>query len=277
MDDGREVRPQDCELFEGHGSTDWTALKLVRELTAQVEETHFNFAMLGQAGVLELRNFRFFKVSERPWISLAANILLASWFIYFFRLLEKAGVKSLFRNAAASSFLLLTAWVGVFPQTHTLLVPLFGEFALNLPEASPKITSTAAGAHEVSNLPPPAPAPASGPALKTHFESQERSQGGFHRVYREVAGSFSSAHFLIFFAATVAWFILTGQRRSWPLIATLAVSAELISPFTFYGSDLKDLGDLAFNLSGVFLGYWTWRLVDHPIKALGSRIGKARL
>ena len=269
---GNLKHPPESMLFNGAGTRDWTELKLVRELTAPIKETHFNFSSRGKTGFIDLRNIRFSKVSERSWVPLACVLLMLGWITFAFHLLRRNGVSPTMRTGAASLLLITAAWVGVFPRTNTLLVPILGDFALVLPEIPEKPTIEAKPAATEKTLPSPPEsvlqkkADSSDSRIKPHEKrppsadkKPPKNKGVFHTKFFKFIHCSFWMHLPAFAALSWLWFLVTGQAKSWPFIVALAVLAEAISPLTLYGFDPKDIIDLVLNLLGVALGFMVWR------------------
>ena len=285
MEDESSRQPSDFVLFEGSGTQDWTKLEVVRKLTGAVTDTHFYFSVGGKSGSLDFRNLRFSKVAERSWVRFVSIALALGWLSLILRLLWKCDVRNPVRAAGAGLMMLSLLWVGAFPTTITLLAPLSDAFSLDLPDVpkspsldsdtaisqasvSPKKSDPAEDQPRNTTLPeresPDDALSAPTPSLKENASPKKGANSGvISTQLRRIMIVLSRFHILIFALLSLFWFLLTRSVKSWPFVVALAVLPEMLAHFTFYGLDWKDGVDLSRNLSGVALGFLTWRHRDH--------------
>ncbi|MGJ8697998.1 MAG: hypothetical protein ACSHYF_16890 [Verrucomicrobiaceae bacterium] len=278
---GEWIYPTDFSLFQGTGNQDWTQFNVVRELTDLSRESQISFQMLGATGTLEAKNFRVFKLTQRPWFPPVIALLCLAWTTWFFLLFKKIGVTGWLRPTLASLLLLASAWAGVFPQTSTLLMPVLGSFNLTLPALTPPPPSPSPVATQTPSPPPktttppkitppapdptPAPAPDPSPTVTTPSPTppppESRSSGFFNQHLRALVHRFKAVHLLIFAGLTLLFLSITAQRKSWLIVAGLATLSETIPPLVRYGYNLWDIVDLSLNLAGIALGLLLWNLL----------------
>jgi hypothetical protein len=189
------------------------------------------------------------------------------------------------RAAGAGLMMLSLLWVGAFPTTITLLAPLSDAFSLDLPDVpksppldsdtaisqasvTPKKSDPAEDQPRNATLPEPESPDdalsAPTPILKENASPEKGANSGvISTQLRKIMIVLSRFHILIFALLSLFWFLLTRSVKSWPFVVALAVLPEILAHFTFYGLDWKDGVDLSRNLSGVALGFLTWRHRDH--------------
>ncbi|MDB0068612.1 hypothetical protein N9E90_04360, partial [Akkermansiaceae bacterium] len=237
MEDGSSRQPSDFGLFDGSGTQAWTNLAVVRELNGPVTQTHFYFSARGKSGSLDLRNLRFAKVAQRSWIPFTTILISLGWLILIIRLLRKCQIHSPIRVASACLLIAPALWLGVFPTTNTLLIPLTGSFPLDLPHISkdpapeqkelisqaPPLTivpSRPENTIPAKTLPeqkmPDERTTSSSPSIKENTSLRSKNKGIAASLLRKLMVGLAWFHFPIFFILTWMWFLITRETRSWP-------------------------------------------------------------
>ncbi|MEN8737691.1 MAG: hypothetical protein ABF332_05170 [Akkermansiaceae bacterium] len=279
----RWYHPADSLLFMGHGSKDWTHLEVIRELPETGRESRLHFEMLGDAGRLEIRNFKMLKVSERRWFLSTTITLSLLWVLWIFSIITHRSSPSILRRLGATIILFVVSWLTIFPQTHTLFFPFWGSFDIG--EDTPPSSSQSTITEKVAPQKPAQNPRVQEPSTiqekpitqaKTRPQTPSRQEvthnkitkvkSNFNNSFRKISHDRRWLHLPAYLLFTFLFLTVTGKARAIGIIITIAVLAETIPPVIRYGFDLSDVIDLTFNLCGIAIGFLCWNRFPRIIK-----------
>lgn len=287
--------PADFGLFHGNGTQDWSALDIIRELPEAGRKTQVSFQMLGERGLLEIKNFRIHKVSERTWFPFAMGTLVIAWFIWITNSLRRLKTTDFTRKIIAATTLFVISWITIFPQTSTLFFPAWGQFNLGeISELEAKITtkSNPKKTSPLTQKPPPQAEPLKkptppksqpsavvkeAPKVPTTKEVAEnklvKAKGDFHNAFKGAVHGNRWLHLPAYLLFAILILTITGQARSVVMVIGVGVLSEIVPPLMRYGFDRNDLLDLIFNLIGIGIGFLIWSKITCLLKKWTLRIG----
>lgn len=214
---------------------------------------------LGQSGTLILSKLEITSVRERLVWRTGRWVLLAGWFLWVYFALGSSAKKNASRRALASAI-----WVGmgvffIFPGPWANLRPMVAPFDLG---QCSEPTRWHDNVHDTKE------SKGSDAVNSTSIESAkslgeiEPKEGWILTAKRLLKKQRYLLHILLLFFPTLAFACLLGFRQALILGGMLSLGIEAAQLGFGYGFDPKDIGDLAFDLVGVFAALWVWKTLS---------------
>ncbi len=274
---GNAMHPPDFGITGGGGSRGWHHCESVFKLTDDMTDSGLEISMLGDSGLLEIRDLSITAVRNRGWVPAATTASLAGWVLFVALLMRcHPGAPPWWRSLSAGVAVVAVSWFFVFPQTKGMLHPVVGNFEIGKtdappppppPEPEPAVipppvaVDPAPPVREDPVVVTPAPEPVTPPAAEPKPEPEVRSSSALHKALRTVDKRLPVAHAGLFIGITLMVLFLTGRGNQWRVPLALAVLAELIPELTDHLGGWDDWTDVLQNFAGVGLAVLLWKRI----------------
>ena len=270
--DGSVHHPPDFGITGGDGSRDWHHCETVFKFTADMADSGLEISMLGDHGLMEIRDLSITGVRNRSWVPAATVAVLGGWVLLVLLLIRcHPDAPPMWRALGTGAAIVGLSWVFVFPQNSGLLHPVVKNFsvagldvaaapqtpAAPKPPASIETTAPIFASPEVPVVQPETSAATKSPAAIP--EPEARGSSALHKALRLVDKRLPIAHFGLFIGITLLVLFLTGRGNQWRIPLALAVLSELVPELADHLGGWDDWADLFQNFAGVGLAVLLWK------------------